>query len=126
MPRKNNFVIVTARPELTSGRLYHGNVKGVRLDKGANCLRLTIENLDQLGRLHELALPLPVYPGNRTALFLMACGIDATTVGTRICLERIAGAVVGMRFRGLGPDGAEEFDFEPVAKPPAADDSVPA
>ena len=126
MPHKNNFVIVTTRPELTKDRLYHGKVKGVRLDKRADCLRLTIENLDQLGRLHELALPVPVYPGNRTALFLMACGTDATTVGTRICLEQIAGAVVGMRFRGLGPDGAENFDFEPISKPPAADGAMPA
>jgi hypothetical protein len=126
MPRKNDSVIVTARPELTKGRFYRGKVKGVRLDKAANCLGLTMENLDQLGRLHELALPLPVYPGNRTALFLVACGIDATTVGTKIRLEQIAGTVVGMRFQGLRPDGTEDFDFEPISKPRAADEAMPA
>jgi hypothetical protein len=125
MPRKNNFVMVTTPPELTKGKLYHGKIKSVRLDKASNRLGLTMENLDQSGRLHELALPLPVYPGNRTALFLVACGIDAMTVGMKICLEQIAGAVVGMRFRGLGPDGAEEFDFEPISKPPVADEAVP-
>jgi hypothetical protein len=126
MPRKNNFVIVAARPKLTKGRLYHGRIKSVRLDKAANWLHLTIENLDQLGRLHELALPVPVYPANRTALFFLACGIDATTVGAKICLDQIGDAVVGMRFRGLGPDGAEEFDFEPISNPPAADEAGPA
>jgi len=125
MPRKNNVIIVTARPELTRSKLYRGKVKSVRLDKASNCLQLTMENLDQLGLLHELALSLPVYPGSRTALFLMACGADATTVGTKICLEQIPGVVVGMRFRGLGPDGTEEFDFEPISKPPAADEAVP-
>jgi hypothetical protein len=126
MPRKKHMIAVEAWPKLACGKLYQGKVKGVHRDKASNCLRLTIENLDQLGRLHELALPLPVYPGSRAALFFVACGIDGTTVGTKICLDQIAGAVVGMRFRGLGPDGAEEFDFELGVKPPAADESTPA
>lgn len=125
MPRKNNLLTVYDWPKLTCGKLYHGKVKGVRLDKTSNRLYLTMENLDQLGRFHKLALPLPVYPGNKAALFFVACGID-TSVGTAICLDQVLNVVLGMRFRGLGPSDSEDFDFEPVAKPPAADESVPA
>jgi hypothetical protein len=84
---------------------------------------VVIENLepDQRGRGHELDLPLPVHPVSRTALFFVACGIDAFEVGARIDLDRIADVVVGMRFRGLGTDNIAEFDFEPISTAPADD-----
>lgn len=118
MPRKNNVVTVHDWPKLTKGKLYCGRVKAIRLDKASNRLQVTVENLDQPGRPHNLALLLPVYPGNKAALFFAACGIG-TSVGTAICLDQVLNAVVGMRFRGLGANGAEEFDFEPISKPPA-------
>jgi hypothetical protein len=123
--RKSNVLTVQAWPRLTDGKLYRGKVKGVRVDRthASRRLHVVIENLDpdhQRGRVHELDLLLPIHPGSRTALFLLACGIDATTIGTTICLDGVANAVVGMRFRGLGPDGSEEFDFEPLPNPPAA------
>jgi len=87
-----------------------------RSSGAADVLQVTIENLDpiQLRRIHELELPLPLRPGNRACAFLAACGIDATAVGTTVDLDRLAGVIVGMRFRGLDANGAEGFDFEPV------------
>jgi hypothetical protein len=125
MPRKSNTITVAAWPRLRKGRLYASRVKNIKLQRASNCLHVIVENLDQLGRLHELALPLPVYPGNKAALFFVACGID-TSVGTAICLDQVLNVVVGMRFRGLGPSDSEEFDFEPVSKPPDADEALPA
>jgi hypothetical protein len=125
MPRKSNTITVAAWPRLRKGRLYAARVKNIKLHRASNCLLVTLENLDQLSRLHELALPLPVYPGNKAALFFVACGID-TSVGTAICLDQVLNVVVGMRFRGLGPSDSEEFDFEPVSKPPDADEALPA
>jgi len=125
MPRKSNVLTVQAWPTLTNGKLYRGKVRAVHVDKthASHRLHVVIENLDpdhQHGRVHELDLLLPIHPGSRTALFLQACGIDATTIGTTICLDGVTNAVVGMRFRGLGANHIEEFDFEPIANRPAA------
>jgi hypothetical protein len=68
--------------------------------------------------MHELDLPLPVHPGSRAALFLVACGIDATRVGSTICLDSVINAVLAIRFRGLDANAAEEFDFEPITNRP--------
>jgi hypothetical protein len=124
MPRKNNVVTVHDWPKLTAGKPYRGKVNAIRLDKVSNRLQVTVENLDQPGRSHILALQLPVYPGNKAALFFVACGID-TAVGAAICIDEAIDAVLVMRFQRLGPDGSDEFDFEPVSNPPAVDESVP-
>jgi len=119
MPRyKKNIVTTEPWPALKEGRLYKARIKTAApdTDKAAGALRATLENLDptQLGRIHELELPLPLRPGNRACAFLAACGIDATAMGTTVDLDRLAGVIVGMRFRGLDANGAEEFDFGPV------------
>lgn len=121
-PRKKNIVTTEAWPALKEGRLYGARVKSAAPDKAAGFLHVTIENLDpaQLGRIHELNLPLPLRPGNRVCAFLAACGVNATAVGTAVDLDRIVNIVVGMRFRGLGANDAEEFDFEPIARRPTA------
>jgi hypothetical protein len=123
MPRrKMNIVTTEPWPAIRKGSAYQVRIKSVTLNKAAGFLQVTVENLhpEQLGRTHEAKLPLPLRPGNRTCAFLAACGIDATAVGTTVDLDRIAGIVVGMRLRGFGADDAQEFDFEPVARRPAA------
>lgn len=131
MPRKNNVLTVQAWPKLTVGKLHRGRVKAVRVDKthASHCLHVIIENLDdadqQRGRCHELDLTLPIRPGNRSCLFFLACGIEASAVGTNIRIDQTIDAVVGMRFRGLGADGSETFDFEPVSDRPSVKSMPP-
>lgn len=126
MPRsKSSVLTVQAWPALIVGKRYPGKVKAVRTQKahGSHCLHVVLENLDELdqhGRIHELDLPLPLRPGNAASLFFRASGTDASTVGTNIRIDQTVGAVIGMRFRGLGPNDSEEFDFEPIANRPAA------
>jgi hypothetical protein len=116
-PHKKNIVTTKPWPALRKGRLYEVQIKSAAPDKAASVLRVTLENLDptQQGRTHEVHLPLPLRPGNRACAFLTACGIDATAVGTTVDLDRLPGGTVGMRFRGLDADGAEEFDFKQAA-----------
>jgi hypothetical protein len=120
MPRKTSVLTVQAWSKLTVGRLYRGQVKDIRVNRthASHHLQVTIENLDeyeQRGRIHELHLTLPVRPGNGTCLFFLACGTDASAVGMNIRIDQTIGAVIGMRFRGMGADDSETFDFEPVA-----------
>jgi hypothetical protein len=121
-PRKTNTITVEPWPKLRAGWLYKGEIKKAQIEKASNSLRIEVENLDptQSGRIHEIDLPLPVRPGNRTCLFLVACGINATTAGTTVCLDQITTATVDMRFRGSDANGADNFDFEKVSGPPAA------
>ena len=120
MPRrKTNIVTVEPWPDLKPGRLYKGRVRTLSVDKAGNRLRLIVENLNpvQQGRIHEIDLPLPVRPGNPTAAFLTACGLDANEIGTTIDLDRIVGGVVGLRCRPPAADQVEAFEFEKVATP---------
>jgi len=125
MPQKKSDVLVVCPwPQLTEGKLYRGKVKAVRVDKthAPHRLHVVIENLDpdhQHGRVHELNLLLPIHPGSRTALFLLACGTDASIVGTNVRIDQTVGAVLGMRFRGLDADGTENFDVEQIEPRPA-------
>lgn len=120
-PRKHNMITVEAWSKMRTGRLYKGMIKKAHIEKASNCLHVTIENLDpaQLGRIHEMDLPLPVRPGNRTSLFLVACGIDAATAGTTICLDQVTDVIVGMRCRSPDASGSEDFDFEQIPDAPA-------
>lgn len=119
-PRKKNIVTTEPWPALREGRLYEARIKSAAPDKAISVLMVTLENLDptQQGRSHEAQLPLPLRPGNRACAFLTACGIDATAVGTAVDLDRLADAVIGMRFHGLGTDGTEEFNFEQITNRP--------
>ena len=115
-PRKNNMITIEAWPEPKRGRLYKGIVRKVDIDNKAKCVHVTIENLDpsQLGRIHDVNLPLPVRPGNKTSSFLAACGIDVNTVGAKVCLDDIIGATIGMMFGTVAQDGSQEVDFERI------------
>ena len=103
-PRKNNTLIVEGWSDPRKGKLYKGRVKKIDVNRKSKCLNVTIENLDpnQLGRIHDVSLPLPVRPGNRTCSFLIACGIDASAVGMKVCLDDITSATIGMRFSAVG------------------------
>jgi hypothetical protein len=115
-PRKNNVLTVEGWPDPKPSKLYKGRVEKSETKGKPKCLHVTIENLDpsQLGRIHDVSLPLPVRPGNLTSSFLMACGIDVSTVGTKVCLDNITDAIIGMRFGMVGKDGAQQVDFEKI------------
>ncbi len=126
-PRKNNALTVEDWPDPKKGKLYKGIVKTANVDKKQKCIFVTIENLDptQLGRIHEFSFDLPIRPGNRTSLFLIACGIDANAVGTKICLDDIVDTTVGMRFGTIAQDGSQEIDFERIENPSRAQANAP-
>ena len=116
-PRKNNVLTVKAWPKPKKGKLYRGVVKKAVVK--AKCIHVIVENLDpaQLGRIHECTFDLPVRPGNRTSLFLTACGMDVDGVGTKICLDDIVDATVGMRFGAVAENGSQPIDFERIEQP---------
>jgi hypothetical protein len=133
MSRKSNVLTLTVQawPKLTEGKCYRGRVKAVRVDRthASPRLHVVIENLDpddQHGRVHELALRIPIHPGSRTALFLLACGMDASIAGTSIRIDQTVGAVLGMRFHGFDADGTENFGFERIEPQPAAGETDPS
>jgi len=115
-PRKNNVFIVKAWPILKGGKLYNGTVRKAHADKEAQRIHVAVEHLDtsQLGRIHEFDLPLPIRPGNRTCAFLSACGIDASTIGTKICIDDIIDTVIGMKFGLTIQDGSQHIYFESI------------
>jgi hypothetical protein len=118
--------MVTAYEPSRKGDRYVAKVKNVLVQKASHCLLVTLENLDQGGRLHEQRMSLPIHPHDRTARFFTACAVNVGPVGTEICVDAAIDAVLIMRFLGLGPDGTEDFDFEPISKPPAADEAASA
>ena len=103
-------------PNPRKGKLYKGIIKKA-VDK-TQYIHVIIENLDptQLGRIHEIDLPLPIRPSkyHRTCSFLIACGIDANIDGIEIDLNHIIDTTIGMRFRIAGQDWAQQIDFERV------------
>jgi hypothetical protein len=126
-PRKKNMLTVEGWSNLKRDKLYKGKVKKVDVNKESKCLHVILDNLDptQLGRLHELSLPLPIRPGNRTCSFLTACGIDASAVGKRICLDDITGAIVGMKFSTIAEDGSQQVDFQRIEDSSGAQRDTP-
>ncbi len=118
-PRKNNVLTVEGWPNPKKGKLYKGIIK--KADKKAKCADVTIENLDptQLGRIHEISLPLPIRPSryHRTCSFFIACGIDTTIDGTKISLDDIVDTTIGMRFGAFAEDGSQQIDFERIDEP---------
>ncbi|MFC1635087.1 hypothetical protein ACFL5Z_09615 [Planctomycetota bacterium] len=119
--KKKNTVTVVAWDKIKIGKLYKGTIKKAEVNN--KHLHVIIENLDnsQLGRIHDVRLPMPVHPGSKTARFLVAVGQDAGTVGKQICLDEIVGAVVGMRFSSS--DGSDkDIEFERIE--PAVEDKL--
>jgi hypothetical protein len=128
MPRKsNNTIQVAAWPPLREGHAYLAKVRSTKLQKASDRLHVTFENLDpaQLGRLHEQQVSATVHPGCKTARFFEACGIEVGPVGSTLCVDHIVGAVLLLRFEGLGPHG-EEFSFERAPTPPASTAVAPS
>jgi hypothetical protein len=123
--KTTNMITIIDWRKIKEKKLYKGTIKTAVANNKHLCI--VIENLDnsQLGRLHDISLPLPVRPGSRTSRFLTATGQDAKTVGKQICLGDIVGAVVGMRFSSSdGSDKDIEFErIEPVVED-KADDSI--
>jgi hypothetical protein len=115
-PRNRNILTVEDWPHLQIGKLYKGVVKKVDADKKAQCLQVSIENLNriQLGRIHQISLPLPIRPSiyHQTCSFLLACGIDATSHGKNININDAIGAVIGIRFGTKEQNGSQQIDFE--------------
>lgn len=115
-PRNKNIHTVQDWPDPKMGKLYKGIVKKVDTDKKDRCIRVAVENLDltQLGRVHEISLPLPIRPSvyHKTCSFLLACGINASTHGTKIDLNELIGSIIGIRFGTIARDGSQQIDFE--------------
>ncbi|MFC1793576.1 hypothetical protein ACFL3Q_08330 [Planctomycetota bacterium] len=125
-PNKTKSIItVVDWRKIKVGKLYKGMIKTAVINNKR--LRVMIENLDntQLGRLHDISLPLPVRPGSRTGRFLTAAGQDANTVGKQIVLDDVVGAVIGIRFSTAnGSD--QNSDFERIKSPQANNADVSA
>jgi len=126
-PRKNNVLIVKDWSNLKNDKLYKGIIR--KAVNKVTFLDVTIENLHptQLGRIHEMSLPLPIRPSryHRTCAFLIACGIDASIDGMRIDLDEVAGTTVNMRFGALEEDGSQQVDFERIEDSPSAIANTP-
>ena len=103
MSPRREFIVVNEWPTLKS-HSYHVQVINIAADKKANILKVSLNNLDpgQLGRIHEIELPLAVHPGSRTSQFLMACGIEANECGTRVYLDAIAQSHLAVKFTKSG------------------------
>jgi hypothetical protein len=121
MPRKSNTIEVTAWPPLREGHPYLAKVRSTKLQKASDRLHVTFENLasGQLGRRHEQHLSATAHPGCKTARFFEACGITVGPVGSTLSVDEVVGAQLVIRFRGLGPDGTEDFGFEKAPTRPA-------
>ena len=125
MPRRKKTQMITVEPcpDLIVDHVYPGIIKEYTLHDASNRLRVVVENCDsrQEGRVHQAELHLPVHPLDRSCRFFMACGIEATEIGTPIQIDLIVGRHIGLRYRGQGVDGTETFDFERASASPAED-----
>ncbi|MHC4538771.1 MAG: hypothetical protein ACYS74_03195 [Planctomycetota bacterium] len=119
-PRKKNVHIVKNWPKPKKGKLYKGIIR--KVDTNTTRAHLVIENIDptQLGRTHEIDLPLPIRPNryHKTCYFLMTCGIDATSNGISVDFDQIIGITVGMRFGAVAQDGSQQVDFVRIKDSP--------
>ena len=116
MSPRGNMLTVKGWSNPKKGKLYKGLVK--RTDNKTTYLHINVENLDptQLGRIHDIKLPLPVRPSiyHKTCSFLLACGINASTHGTKINLDDTIGSIIGIRFGARAQDGSQQIDFEKI------------
>ena len=117
-PRKNNVLIVKGWPNPKKGKLYKGIIR--KADNDARHINVVIENLDpsQLGRTHEIDLPLPIRPSkyHKTCSFLLACGIDAGSDGASVEINDVIGVTIGLRFGDVMEDGSQQMEFENIEK----------
>jgi hypothetical protein len=117
-PRKNNVLVVKGWSNPKRGKLYKGIVREAK--KNTQNIHVLIENLDpaQLGRTHEINLPLPIRPSkyHKTCSFLMACGIDASNDGANVDINNVIGVTIGMRFGAIA-DESQQIEFEKIENP---------
>ena len=115
-PRKNNILTIEGWPKLKKGKFYKGQVKKVNINRKSKSLHITIKNLDptQLSRIHDIELPLPVRPCSQAYSFISACGIDASTIGTKICIDDLSNVFIGVRFNTNEEDGIQQVDFKRI------------
>ncbi len=117
-PKKNNVLIVKGWPNPKKGKLYKGIIRIV--ENNTQYIHVIIENLDpaQLGRTHEIDLPLPIRPSkyHKTCSFLMACRIDANIDGANVDINDTVGVTIGMRFGDVIQDGSQQIKFERIEK----------
>lgn len=121
-PKNTNILTVQDWPDPKKGKLYKCIIKKVDTDKKSQCIHVAVENLNriQLGRVHEISLPLPIRPSeyHKTCSFLFACGIDASTHGKKININDVIGSVIGIRFGTKEQDGSQQVDFEKIKDTP--------
>jgi len=55
----------------------------------------------------------------------MACGIDASIEGTKICLDDIVETTIGVRLGAVAQDGSQQIDFERIENPSRIQASTP-
>lgn len=103
MTRKQ-YVTVTDYPQRKENTIYEMRVADLEVNKKSKTVSAILEDLDasQQGRLCKVPdMPRP-HPGNRTSLFLTACGVNANDLGSRICLDDLIGARLGVTFTKSG------------------------
>jgi hypothetical protein len=125
MPRRKKKRVLTVENwgPLRKHQLYWGRIRSAAFSKGApGHLQVEIVNLDpkELDRRHTVNLPPTAKPGNRTHALLVACGIEANP-GARIELDQLVNHVVGFRLCDHATGASEQFDFEQIPNPPAAE-----
>jgi len=115
-PRKNNVLTVKGWRDPKEGKLCKAIVK--KAVNKTKYVHVSIENLHptQVGRIHEMRLPLPIRPSryHKTCAFLIACGIDASIDGVKICLDDTIDTVIGIRFGVIAQDGPQRIEFEKI------------
>ena len=104
MPRKR-YEVVAGYPAYRAGKL--SSLRVNRIEKGADGrgFHVELEHLDteQLGRIVQAELPLPILPAGLTASFFCAGKFD-TSVGAKIPWEDAVGRVLMGEF-APNPDG---------------------
>jgi hypothetical protein len=109
MPRRKKLTI-TVEPyrKLQRDRPYPVEVLELKESAEPAALLVKFRNLDpeQLGRLHEVRLPVPAYPQSPGAEYLRACRVDVD-IG-KIEVEVTLGAVLDVTF-GPGRNDEDEI-----------------
>jgi hypothetical protein len=117
--KEKDTITVQAWAAQKEHKLYKGELKRLRIQRKR--LIALIEYVDppaQRGRMHRFECDLPPRPGNEASRFLLACGANANTVGTAICINDVLGAVVGMQFHCDPTDrNVMQVEFQKIRQP---------
>ena len=79
-PKNTNILTVQDWPDPKKGKLYKCIIKKVDTDKKSQCIHVAVENLNriQLGRVHEISLPLPIRPSEYHKHALSSLHVEST------------------------------------------------